>query len=250
MPYNLMGVEELGEIWETGRSEYQLCEYAEDLDERKRYKGLIDICDDEKLNVYTKTNLSLRWHEKNIGYEPNTDKRSRIYTAETKRLRKNLYTYFRSKKRAKAKDIMWTCYKCSRQYLEGDGYRMTRQLTSGEMLGKDGKKKTKEAIDTLKEKLSCFVPCNIRAMNDYRERSVLAYLCSMSPPPFTIKFFKHKGIKINGDAYALSFLIQWIFRSRIRDGKPISVYIPCRRVRELLVGWLDGRNLQDPLAKP
>jgi len=33
-------------------------------------------------------------------------------------------------------------------------------------------------------------------------------------------------------------MIQWIWRSAIRDGKEIWVYIPSRRMRELLKKWL------------
>ena len=43
---------------------------------------------------------------------------------------------------------------------------------------------------------------------------------------------------MHDDEYALSEMIQWIWRSAIRDGKEIWVYIPSRRMRELLKKWL------------
>ena len=50
------------------------------------------------------------------------------------------------------------------------------------------------------------------------------------------------GIKFNQDHYALNILIQWLFRSAIRQKTPkeIDVYIPSERMRELLINWLNG----------
>ena len=43
------------------------------------------------------------------------------------------------------------------------------------------------------------------------------------------------------DAYALSEMIQFICRSRVRRGEPIYCYIPSKRMRELLIDWLNCR---------
>lgn len=34
-------------------------------------------------------------------------------------------------------------------------------------------------------------------------------------------------------------MVQFIWRSRIREGKEISLYIPSKRMRELLKEWLN-----------
>ena len=44
---------------------------------------------------------------------------------------------------------------------------------------------------------------------------------------------------MNEDLYSLSELIQWIYRSRIRNGEKINLYIPSKRMRELLIDWLN-----------
>jgi hypothetical protein len=50
---------------------------------------------------------------------------------------------------------------------------------------------------------------------------------------------------VDGDMYALSSLIQWVWRSAIRDGKPIILYVPSSRMRGLLIKWLnDEVNLE------
>ena len=52
-------------------------------------------------------------------------------------------------------------------------------------------------------------------------------------------FYQRHNIKVNEDMYALSTMIQWIWRSAIRDGKDINIYIPSKRMRTLLVDWIN-----------
>ena len=49
----------------------------------------------------------------------------------------------------------------------------------------------------------------------------------------------YKGVSVDEDTWALSELIQWVFRSAIRENKEINVYIPSERMRNLLVEWLN-----------
>ena len=52
--------------------------------------------------------------------------------------------------------------------------------------------------------------------------------------------------EINKDFYALSILLQWIWRSRIRNIKDtpeqrkIDLYLPSSRMKRLLLEWLDN----------
>jgi hypothetical protein len=52
-------------------------------------------------------------------------------------------------------------------------------------------------------------------------------------------YFEERGIAVNDDVYALSEMIQWIWRSGIRQGDPITVFVPSDRMRRLLRLWLD-----------
>ena len=54
------------------------------------------------------------------------------------------------------------------------------------------------------------------------------------------RFFESRNIKINQDIWALGEMIQFIFRTQIRDGKPINIYIPSERMRNLLINWLNS----------
>ena len=85
----------------------------------------------------------------------------------------------------------------------------------------------------------CFVPCNIRATNNYVSKSDLIYSVNVFLNPFIVKYFARNGIRLNEDNYALSQMLQWIWRSRIRNNEPINIYIPSKRMRELLISYLD-----------
>ena len=56
--------------------------------------------------------------------------------------------------------------------------------------------------------------------------------------PDVKNFFISQGIPLDEDRFATSMMVQWIFRSAIRDGKDISVYIPSERMRNLLKKWI------------
>ncbi|HEY2491336.1 MAG TPA: hypothetical protein VGI33_00130 [Paenibacillus sp.] len=48
------------------------------------------------------------------------------------------------------------------------------------------------------------------------------------------------NVTVNEEMLALSDLLQWLFRSAIRDGQPVKIYVPSRRMRILLQRWLDN----------
>jgi hypothetical protein len=58
-------------------------------------------------------------------------------------------------------------------------------------------------------------------------------------------FFDSKGIQTDEDTYAVSEMLQFIWRSAIREGNEIWVYIPSSRMRELLIKWI----AENPMSK-
>ncbi|MED4226997.1 DEAD/DEAH box helicase family protein [Neobacillus cucumis] len=83
-----------------------------------------------------------------------------------------------------------------------------------------------------------FVEVTARATNDYANKSTCIYFANRFMNPILKQFFLSKGVTVDEDLFALSELLQWIFRSRIRNGQPINIYIPSQRMRELLEGYL------------
>ena len=102
----------------------------------------------------------------------------------------------------------------------------------------------KEYSDIIKGKgyTNAFVPINIRATNDYKESTAVAYIANRYMKPTLKHFFESEGIVVDEDSYALSELIQFIYRSAIRDNKPITVYIPSKRMRELFKEWINKKD--------
>ena len=82
-----------------------------------------------------------------------------------------------------------------------------------------------------------FVPFNIRATNDYKHCKAVAFLLNRYSTPYEIVFFQENGVQVNEDLLAVSDLLQWLWRSQLREGKPIQAYIPSKRMRDLLKAW-------------
>ena len=64
------------------------------------------------------------------------------------------------------------------------------------------------------------------------------YLLNLYPNPFLIRWLNKNGITVNQDHFPLTMLLQWVFRSQIRDGKEINLYLPAFRMREILKRYL------------
>lgn len=203
---------------------YELVEYTPDADHafRRHCKDLISVVEDYRLTAnYKNSNFSKSWYERNI-------KKWEIH----ERLKEDLAYFFR-KEKAKSKDILWTCPKDYRKLVQGKGYTCVRQMTREEM------SLPEEARNAREKELACFVPLNARATNDYKDRWALAYCFNMYTPVIIRHFFNNCGHPVNEDMFAIACLIQWVFRSRIRDGEQITLYLPSPRMRELFKRWIN-----------
>lgn len=159
---------------------------------------------DDKINLIGKTRTSLS----KSWFERSNNKML------IEQLKKNTENYFKNKLNSKSKDNMWTTFKLAKGKLKGQRY------TKG------------------------FVSLGSRATNDYCDKVNLAYLSNIFINPLIKQFFIDRGINVNEDEYALSELIQWIWRSRIRQGEEINLYIPSSRMRKLLIDWLEGEDIE------
>lgn len=133
------------------------------------------------------------------------------------RLRKNLYNIFRRIMDSSAKDFMWTTFTSARDRVCG-------------VLNKS------------------FIVYNKRASNECANRHYLAYLVNNFPRTMTMRYFAERGCRLDYDGYAVSILVQWLFRSAIRRGEEVWIYVPSSRMRGLLEAWIEalsqGRDLE------
>lgn len=163
----------------------------------------IHIIEDEKLNKIgeMRSSLSVSWYKK---------ARDTKGQPLIKQLRNNLTNLFKNMLNSSSDRNLWTVFKDYQALLKGKGY------TKG------------------------FLSCNVRATNAYRNRDCLAYCVNVYYNPLLKNYFQEQGVEVREDDYALSEMIQWVWRSAIRDGKEIWIYIPSRRMRELFRNWLNG----------
>ena len=129
---------------------------------------------------------------------------------EIGQLSRNLFNFFNEIMRSiPTNERMWTTFECGKTIVRGKGFM--RSDTS----------------------------FNLRATNDYRHKRALAYCVNVFMNPFEKKYLIGRGVGVDEDAYALSSMVQWIWRSAIRDGGEIWLYIPSSRMRGLLIDWMD-----------
>jgi hypothetical protein len=192
-----------------------IVEYSEQIAQKRlaKVRPLISIVQDKALNdIGTRKGrenpLSVSW------FESDAKRGGRL----TEALKKQTYNFFNNKVRTKSGENLWSTYKTYRGRLKGNGYGRS------------------------------FEPCNSRSTNRLRDRKSLAYLVNLYHHPFIRAYFEDAGVTISEDYHALLTMTQWVWRSQIRDGKPITLYVPSERMRELFRNWLDGKLPETPMG--
>ena len=192
-----------------GKYELIQCSKGYDLDFRLRIKQLINIYEGDLNSNY----LPKRCHkEKERTYLSSSwfKKRDKNSVKEKIVLRNNMDNYFRNICNAKSDNRLWTTYKTSIDDLKGRRY--SKQ----------------------------FLSFTTRATNQYRYVNNMAFMLNLFMNPNEVNYFIDQSVNVNEDLLAISDMLQWIFRSSIRDDKPINIYIPSFRMRNLLIKWLNN----------
>lgn len=83
------------------------------------------------------------------------------------------------------------------------------------------------------------VTWNQRAVNSYSSCHYMAYGLNIHNRPECASYFSTFGGTFSQDDYALGNMVQWIWRSAIRNGEEVWIYLPSKRMRTLLEGWLE-----------
>lgn len=189
-----------------------LVDYQEtSLEEKQHLASLINIVSSPSLDMIGENefDLSSTWYKKNL-----------IKPIYRERLQTNLVNFYKNWTKAKSKESMWSTFVDYKNKLKGKGY------TKG------------------------FCPYNIRATNEYRHCYALSYLLNVFPHTSLTIYFNNKHLKeINSNYYALSILLQWIWRSRIRNLKDpdelrrIDLYLPSSRMKRILSNWLEDISI-------
>ncbi|MFA9422068.1 MAG: hypothetical protein ACERLG_00710 [Sedimentibacter sp.] len=206
LEYNMKSIEVVEPSTTGYTKEYKLVDYRKP-DDVTRFKNLIHICEDEKLNDIGESTSTQGYDNLTFSKLTKLKKSSPII----KTIKNNLYTFFRHRCKATSQQVMWACPKDVRKNINPQGY------------------------------LKGFIPSNKRATNEFMDRNVCAYILNKFMNPSIVGFFESYDVTVDQDLYALSELVQWLFRSAIRNDEPIELYIPSNRMRTLLKMWLDGQ---------
>lgn len=191
-------------VLEPSLGQYQI--EPHDFTLQHNLKGKIDIYDGPLNDIGNKDfSLSKTWFDKSQN------------KPKLKALKNNIRNFFRDIHNAKSNEIIWTCFKGHIDKLKGDGYAKG------------------------------FVECNCRATNKYGDRTHIAYCINRYMrtvlKSYFISCFKSKGMdcKLDEDLFALAEMLQLLWRSAIRNDKRIDVYIPSKRMRNLVIDFLEGK---------
>lgn len=125
-------------------------------------------------------------------------------------LRRNLHSVFSTRWKAKAGDRFFTCLAENSSFIAGKNYK------------KD------------------WLSFSIKATNLYMETHHVAFLMNVFMQPTIKKVCDSTDYQVNEDLVTLSHLIQFVFRSALRKGEKIKVYIPSSRMRGLFQDYLEG----------
>ena len=78
-----------------------------------------------------------------------------------------------------------------------------------------------------------------KATNDFCDRKMCFYLINVYPNLAVQHYLGDYGLKIDEDMYALSEMLQFIWRGNIRtEGGEMTVYIASPRMKKLLQDWI------------
>lgn len=192
-------------IYVTGntRKEYT---FTSDKSKKKKinydFKNLIHILEDTKMNSIGDREFDLS----KAWYIRNKN------NIVMKQLKNNLENFFRNKRNTKTGENLWTTFVDFKSQLSSKGYGRA------------------------------FVSINMRASNKYKDRISIAYPVNRYINTGVKNFFLKHDITIDEDGFAVSEMLQFIWRSAIREGNEIWIYIPSIRMRTLLQNWINENS--------
>lgn len=171
-------------------------------DHVKSLKNKITIIEDTKLNRIGDGyfDLSVSWYSREL--QPSKG-------LMLKQIKNNIYNVFANRWKSVGDKMLWTSFKNTYEKLQKAKYK------------------------------AHYLVFNSRATNKYGDRTDLVYPVNIFLNPYYKEFFESRYVKIEEEKYALSEMVQWIWRSAIRNNESIRIYIPSKRMRTLLKNWLE-----------
>jgi hypothetical protein len=147
-------------------------------------------------------------------------------------------------------NIFWTCPKAYKQQIEIAAPKLRGKITLQQPLeladvNEDfiDKSALREADDEQGITHSSWLPCNIKARNDFGHITNCLYAFSLNPPPSVLNLLTAtSGIELEKikATFKLNNLLQFIYRGSIRQNKPMNLCIIPADTRALLDDFLQN----------
>jgi hypothetical protein len=112
------------------------------------------------------------------------------------------------------------------------------------ILGKKGDKWIKRGPRIVKVKgygaETCYLHKAARATNSYADKTAAIHAYNRYPHPAVKSYLQEQGAIVDDDTFALAEMIQWLFRTAIRqpDGPKVKIHIVSPRMDKLFKDWL------------
>lgn len=171
------------------------------------YANLITIVGGKINRIGEEQSLSYGWYKEQI--------KSNDALGYLKEIGKNTENFYKHKTNLSSRYYLWTTFKDAKKYIKGDNRTFSENQ---------------------------FLSYTARATNNYSSRKALAYLINKRMNPIIGNFFKAFDIEVDEDTYSTNEMIQWIWRSAIRKGESVQIYIPSSRMRRLLIQWIENNS--------
>lgn len=149
----------------------------------------------------------------------------------------------KEKMSADKSNIFWTCPKSFRTEIESNAHKLKGKITL-ELPFEVADTEFDDIFESDNQKgieHSSWLPCNIKARNDFRHITNCLYAFSLNPPPAILNLLEAtSGLKKSEieATFKLNNLLQFIFRGSIRENKPMNLCIIPHETRTLLDNFL------------
>ena len=127
-------------------------------------------------------------------------------------LKANLNNFFRNKMKSKVSERLWTTYSPRKSAISGGRF-------SGSWLH-----------------------YNAKATNEFKETKYVAYFVNVYANVMILAMLRSRAALFDQDKFALSEMVQFVWRSAIREEKPIVLYVPSKRMREMFIKWINSEE--------
>lgn len=109
-------------------------------------------------------------------------------------------------------------------------------LPKNRVIREDGKTAPMQVKELQKNN---FLACSVRATNEYANKRLAIHAYSLHPNHSVKTYLQDLGYECDDTNYALTTLIQWLWRGCIRNEEPMQVAILSDRMYMIFIEWLN-----------